>query len=103
MISEANFWRHHDLTLTEIDNYKLETTQMIDVPDRKCSRLVMFVKDGVKSKRLPEFESDNVSSIWLELGLPYQKKILLGGMYREHDHLKTEENRESRASHNDQI
>ena len=54
-------------------------------------------------KRLPQYEVSDISSIWIEMGMPYQRKIILGCVYREHDHLKTDQDRSSLSSKEEQL
>ena len=103
VIQEANLWNHHSKHLTDIDEYTLLTTKMINDRDRQCSRLVVYVKEEVKFTRLSNYETNDLSSIWLELSLPHQRKIVLGGVYREHNHLKTDADRLDYSSVDDQV
>ena len=43
-----------------------------------------------------------VTKFWLEVWLPYQKKIILSGVYQEHDHLKKKKNEEEHNGNNEQ-
>ena len=87
-LSESNLWRNHDKDLVEIDGYETHTTKMIRNPDRQVSRLVAFVKEGIIARRRDDLEIEDMSSIWIEVGLPHQKKFLLCGVYREWAHLR---------------
>ena len=71
----------------EIEGYSLHVTKMIDNPRRQISRIVAYIRQGIRVKRLRDIETDEVSSIWMDIGLPHSKKFTLGGIYREHAHL----------------
>ena len=88
ILQEANLWAHHDLKKVQIDGYRLVTSKMYEDHRRKCSRVVVYLKDCVRFRRLHNLELEDFSAIWLEVWLPYQRKIILSGTYREHDHLK---------------
>ena len=49
----------------------------------KTSRIVTYTHKSVTAKLRPDLMSDTVSSIWLEVGFPWQKKFLVCQMYRE--------------------
>ena len=89
-VSESILRQSHDKSLVEIDGYSLHTTSMIENPERQVSRLVAFVKDGIVVKRRRDLEKEDFSSIWMEAGLPKQRKFLICGVYREWAHLKTD-------------
>ena len=89
-VSESNLRRSHDKEKVELDGYGLQTTRMIRCLDRQASRLVAYVKDGIIAKRREDLETDDFSSIWMEVGLPREKKYLVCGVYREWAHLKVD-------------
>ena len=68
-------FRSNDRAQVEVDGYTLHTTKMIRSPERQVSRLVAYVKDGIIVKRREDLETDDVSSIWMEVGIPKEKKI----------------------------
>ena len=87
-LSESNLWRNHEKDLVKIDGYEIHTTKMIRNPDRQVSRLVAYVKEGIIARRRDDLEVEDMSAIWMEVGLPHKKKFLLCGVYREWAHLK---------------
>ena len=62
---------------------------MICCPEKKVSRIVAYTKEGLITKRREDLETEDVSAIWLEVGLPHRKKFLVCGVYREWAYLKT--------------
>ena len=44
--------------------------------------------DGITARSRDDLNLENFSAIWLEVGLPHQKKFLLAGVYREWAHLQ---------------
>ena len=89
-ISESNLRRSHDRAKVEIEGYTLHTTSMIRCPERQVSRIVAYIKDGIIIRRRDDLESDKISAIWIEAGLPREKKFLICGLYREWAYLKTD-------------
>ena len=89
-ISESNLRRSHDRAKVEIEGYTLHTTGMIRCPERQVSRIVAYIKDGIIIKRRSDLESEDISAIWMEVGLPREKKYLVCGVYREWAHLKVD-------------
>ena len=89
-IQESNLWRHHNREGVELDGYDLFTSKMISNPDRKVSRIVAYVMDGIIARRREDLELEHFSAIWLEVGLPHQRKFLVAGVYREWAHLQSD-------------
>ena len=56
------------------------------------SRIVIYTNDNVISKRRHDLEDDKLSAIWLEVGLPGKKKILIGNAYREWQYMSQNDN-----------
>ena len=52
----------------------------------------MYTHNSVIVKRRPDLENANISSIWLEVGLPYKRKILMCHAYREWKHMAQGDN-----------
>ena len=79
-ISEARFREKDDKNSIEISDYQFHPCLTKNQGDVRA--LVYTHKDLVVSKRL-DLMSDEISSVWLEVGLPNTKKILVCQMYRE--------------------
>ena len=88
LIKEANLWKSQGVDVVKLDGYKIFKTKMYDEERRQCSRVVVYVQNGVKVKQLYELESCNFSSIWLEVSVPHCPKFVLAAVYREHAFLK---------------
>ena len=88
-ISEGNLRREHERNLVEVDGYSLITTKMIRCPEKKVSRIVAYIKDGLITNRRDDLETEDFSALWLEVGLPHRKKFLVCGVYREWAYLRT--------------
>ena len=56
---------------------------------------MVYVRNDIKAKQLSHLELEDFSDIWLEVGLPYSKKKILGSVYREHNHLRVNPNNEN--------
>ena len=87
-LSEANLWAEHDQHLVQHTDYNLHVCSTIDNPDLGVSRVVVYTHNSLVVTRRPELESNTLSAIWLEVGLPRQKKILVCHAYREWQHLR---------------
>ena len=64
---------------TEIIGYKCERQ------DRSCvakGGIVVCIKDGIKYNRHTHIENNDIESIWIELSLSKQRRILCGFIYR---------------------
>ena len=60
----------------------------------KKDRILMLVDNNLTTKRLETNMSDSLANIWVEVSGPGIKKIVVGGVYREH-RLMIPDNKES--------
>ena len=81
-LSEANVRHDHDLSLVQHEEYALHIC-----PTKKISRVVVYAHKSLVVKNRHNLEDDSVSAIWLEAGLPNQKKIIFCQAYREWKYL----------------
>ena len=91
-ISEASIHSEHDLKDLKIDNYTLQHSLTLQNPSLNVSRVCVLVHDSVVSKIRYDLMNDVFSSVWIELGFPRQKKILLSNIYREWQYLLQRDN-----------
>ena len=90
-LSEANLFQHHDQHKVQLPDYNLYTCPTIDNNQLKVSRVVVFTHNSLVVKARPDLMHDQISSIWLEVGLPRKKKILICNTYREWGYLRQED------------
>ena len=64
------------------------TIKMIRNYDWLVSRLVAYIAHCIVVSRREDLEPDDISTIWIETGLPHQWKFLVCGVYRKWSHLK---------------
>jgi len=81
-LSEARVEKGQDLNNFFIEHYKLFLSDTVNNPNLNVSRLCVLVHDSVTTKVRHDLMNDHISSVWLELGFPRQKKILLANFYR---------------------
>ena len=82
-LSEANLRSNADLTLVQHDDYQLHTAPTMTNTELGISRVVVYTHSSLIVKRRPDLEENTLSAIWLEVGMPRQKKILVANVYRE--------------------
>ena len=82
-ISEANLFRNHDLQDVQIADYNLHTCPTLSNPDLGYSRIVVYTHKSIVCKLRPDLMNDDYSSIWMQVGLPRHKQILVCQTYRE--------------------
>ena len=82
-LSEANFRSDHDPGLVQHANYDLHLSPTSSNPALNISRVVVYTHKSLVVKRREDLEDNRISAIWLEVGLPHKKKILLCQGYRE--------------------
>ena len=86
-ISETRFEHDHNLDDVKIENYDVFFCKTLQNPILKTSRCAVYVHKDVVVKERSDLMNDTFSSVWLELGLPKQKKILVANFYREWQYL----------------
>ena len=86
-LSEANLKLGHDLSQVQHQDYNLHTCDTIANPELGISRIVVYSHKSLVVKRRRDLEDNTISAIWLEIGLPRQRKILHCQAYREWQHL----------------
>ena len=91
-LSEANYFQHHDLNKVQLPDYTLHTCPTINNNQLKVSRVVVFTHNSLVVKARPDLMHDQISSIWLEVGLPMKKKIIICNTYREWGYLRQGDN-----------
>ena len=82
-ISESNFHSNHNLEDVQIDDYNLFLADTLNNPNLNVSRVAVYVQKDIVVKVRNDLMTDDVSSIWLEVGLKRQKKFLVSNIYRE--------------------
>ena len=86
-LSEANLRKDHDLSLVQHENYDLHTSPTAENPELATSRIVVYTHKSLVVKRRNDLEDNRVSAIWMEVGLPHKKKIIICQGYREWKYL----------------
>ena len=94
-ISESNFRSEHEKNDVRIEDYNIYVAKTLENPLLNISRVIVYVHKDVIVKVRHDLMNDSFSSIWLELGLPKQKKILVCNIYREWQYLNQEDNTSS--------
>ena len=100
-ISESNFFKYQDKEKVMLEDYELITSSTLDNPNLEVSRVVVYKHKSVVAKIRKDLMSDSFSSVWMEVGLPNKKKILMCHFYREHQYLRQTDL--SSLTHNEQL
>ena len=82
-LSEANLRTDHDLNLVQHTDYNLHLAPTALNPNLQVSRVVAYTHKSLVVKRRADLEDSGISAIWLEVGLPHKKKIVVCQAYRE--------------------
>ena len=91
-LSEANLFKHHDISNVQIPEYTLHTCPTISNTELNVSRVVVYTHSSLIVKIRQDLMIDSFSAIWLEVGLPKRRKILVCNIYREWRYLKQFDN-----------
>ena len=102
-ISEANFMKNHDPQEVALKDYHLFTCPTLRNPDLEYSRVVVYAHNSVVCKVRMDLMDSDTSTIWLQIGLPRQKQILLCNIYREWQLLTNVDNINGSNSIHDQL
>ena len=86
-ISESNFYSNHSLDDVQIENYNLYFSKTLKNPNLNISRVAVYVHTDVVVTVRNDLMTDNVNSVWLEVGIHRQKKFLVSNIYREWQYL----------------
>ena len=86
-ISEANFKQDHDIEDVQLADYDLFLSKTYENNDLAVSRVVAYKHHSLVGTLREDLMSNNFSSIWMEVGLPKKKKILVCQLYREWQYL----------------
>ena len=82
-ISENCFKSCHNVEDVCIDQYETIFSKTLLNQSLNCSRIAVYVDKEISKKVRLDLMSDTFSSVWLELGHPRQKKILVCQLYRD--------------------
>ena len=94
-LSEANLFKHHDMSKVKIPDYELHHCISLNDPDLQVSRVVVYTHCSLVVKVRDDLMDKKFSAIWLEVGLPNKRKILVCNAYREWGYL----NQGDKSSH----
>ena len=87
-ISEANLFEYTPEYETNIVGYNLIKPKTSKNPNLLHSRIVALVRDEINFKVMTNIMEDDTAAIWLKITKSGHKKIIVGGVYREHRHIK---------------
>ena len=82
-VTESSFKKIHEKEDVEIQDYNLFFSSTLNNPNLAISRACVYVHKDLKVKVRDDLMNDKFSSVWLELGKPRQKKLLVCIVYRE--------------------
>ena len=82
-VTESSFKKIHEKEDVEIQDYNLFFSSTLNNPNLAISRACVYVHKDFEVKVRDDLMNDKFSSVWLELGKPRQKKLLVCIVYRE--------------------
>ena len=74
-LGEANFRYDHDIEEVKIPGYTLHLDSSVNNPELGLARVAVYTHDILRVNRRHDLENDILSAVWLECGLPHQKKL----------------------------
>ena len=94
-LSEANFLKSHDSSLVQIPGFEFHKCPTIENPNLGVSRIVAYTHSNLVVKERSDLMNDTYSSIWIEIGLPRQKRFLVCQTNRDWQYLNENGDRTS--------
>ena len=82
IVTEANMKMDLLEQEREIKGYTMLLPLSAD--EHGLARLVMLIREGIEVKIQRQFMDNIVAAVWIKIGAPGRKPMILGGMYREH-------------------
>ena len=82
-ISESCFLKSHDTTDVSIEDYSVTFSKTLENHNIGASRITVYIHKDISASIRYDLMTDSFNSIWLEIGNPRQKKILICMIYRE--------------------
>ena len=89
-ISENSFKKSHDKVDANIEDYTTYFSKTLENENLNVSRITVFTQKDLVVKERSDLMNDTFSSVWLEIGLPRKKKILVCNLYRDWQYLGQE-------------
>ena len=89
-VSESSFRLSHDKADATIEDYSTYFSKTLENETLQVSRVTVFTHKDLIVKERSDLMNNTFSSIWLELGLPRRKKILVCNLYRDWQYLGQE-------------
>ena len=74
-LGEANVHHDHDLDELQFPNYTLHLDSCISNLSLGIARTAVYTHNSIRVTRRHDLEDDKIAAIWLECGLPQQKKV----------------------------
>ena len=90
-ISESNYFKSQGKESVNLDEYDLLMASTLENPSLEVSRVVIYKHKSIVAKIRKDLMSDKFSSIWVEVGFPNKKKIIVCQLYREHQYLRQQD------------
>ena len=73
----------HDQEDVRQQGYTLHVDSCVHNPNLGLARVAVYTHSSLIVKRRPDLEDETVAAVWLECGLPNQRKILICNGYRQ--------------------
>lgn len=81
VVNKFNLHKSEDDRIATIPGYRLELDSLLVT--RGVARTAVYISDSIIYKRRKDLESVDNSIIWVSVGFPNQKKILIQCVYRQ--------------------
>ena len=94
-LSEANLFKNHDMSKVKVPDYELYHCPSLNDPSLHVSRVVVYTHSSLVVKVREDLMHEKISAVWLEVGLPHKRKILVCNAYREWGYM----NQSDKSSH----
>ena len=92
IITEANMFKEDPEHCLIIERYNIVRPLTWNNPSLNYARVVFLIKPEINFVLLEDFMEQDISAIWIKISRRGTKKLIVGGIYREHQFLKQIDN-----------
>ena len=86
-VSETCIKKSHDVGSIQTDDYQVHFSKTLENEALNVSRVTVYTHKDLVVKERADLMNNSFSSVWLEVGLPRTKKILVCNLYRDWQYL----------------
>ena len=91
-LMEANIFFEDPECSLSIEDYKMVRPATWKHPDLRYAKIIPLIKQNINFEVLDRYMEEHLSTIWIKISRRGQRKLIVGGIYREHNILRQQDN-----------